>query len=166
MSHFYPPPMRGPAWYPPAGFGAPAWYPYTAAYALYPPAAMAPAGWYAVADRPPAPDPAPAEWMALVEPALNSVIPAIHGLLEISGLLLRHLPAAFDMTGSGPEEPAPDDPLTMRTGLGHIGLFGPAEPDVIDIEAARSDAALPPPEGNGRDGAGAADLSGEQTEQA
>lgn len=184
MSHFYPPPMPGPAWYSPAGLGVPAWSPppgpgapswrpypgalhglYPAAYVLYPVAGMAAAGGYAAPDWPRAADPAPVEWVALVEPALNSVIPAIQGLLEISGLLLGRLPA-FDAAGSGPGEAAPDDPLTLRTGLGHIGMFGPAGPDVIDIETARSDAALPPPEASSRDGADAGDLGGEQTEQA
>jgi len=104
-----------------------------------------------------------AEWMAVVEPALNSVIPAIHGLLHISGMLLRHLPSALDLPGSEQvsDEPAwlaPGDPPGVASGLGHAGMFGPAEPDVIDIEVA--DAGMWRPE------AGTGDPGGERTDGA
>lgn len=160
MSYFSPLPMgrppwpagRGPAapaWYPPPAMpGAPAWYPaarppWTPAGPGGPPAAFraawhpaaAPHGLYPAPGGGMGPEPARVEWMAVLEPAFSSVLPAIQGFLELSGLLFGHLPdlalRAAEVLGAAPGEPLPE-----RSGLGHIGLFGPAGPDVIDVQPA------------------------------
>lgn len=98
-----------PGWKAPSGWSAPpAWQ----ASGSYPSE-----GWSYV------PEPVVVEWAAILEPALDAVLPAIQGLLEISGQLLGSLPAAFDI------------PATS-SGLGHLGLFGAA--DAADPETGEN----------------------------
>ena len=99
------------------------------------PAPLRAAGLYVSPGWGPAPQPVVVEWMAVIEPALNSVVPAIQGLLQISGMLLRGLPIAIDLPGPEPAEAHPAEPSSMRSGLGHAGMFGPAEPraEVLDV---------------------------------
>lgn len=189
MSHFYPPPMGHPGWYPrgawyPTGAASPAgtWYP--AASAAPPPPWLAAAGPapYGVHVPPgwgSAPDPVVVEWMAVLEPALSSVIPAIQGLLQISGMLLRQLPDALDISPYTSETPAAlapgeravaapadpagaagGDPEALSFGMGHAGLFGPTGTDAVELGAA--DAGARP----GAAEADAGDPDGESTAQA
>ena len=67
------------------------------------------------------------EWTAFLGPALDAVLPAIQGLLEISGQLLGSLPAAFDVPTAG-------------SGLGHLGLFGAAEAGDPETDENRTEA--------------------------
>jgi len=70
-------------------------------------------------------EPVSLELMAIIEPALNSVLPAILGLLQISGMLLSQPPVGPDMPGPEPTELTPGEPSPISFGLGHLGLFGP-----------------------------------------
>jgi hypothetical protein len=63
--------------------------------------------------------------MAIIESSLSSVIPAILGLLQISGMLLSQPPMGPDMPGPEPTELTPGEPSPISFGMGHLGLFGP-----------------------------------------
>ena len=106
-----PPPTwpAGPGWgSPPAWSGGPGWG--------SPPPAWQASEPYSSAGWSYAPEPVVVEWAAILEPALDAVLPAIQGLIEISSQLLSGLPGAIDIPAAS-------------SGMGHLGLFGAAEAD-------------------------------------
>lgn|GEM_PF-3079521 len=129
MPYPYPPPGPRPwttyAGKPLTGWGAP---PPGWAAGPFP---MTPEPWYAPVAWQPyehhVPDPLVATWTAIIEPALENVLPAIHGLLQISGQLLGQLPTVLDIPGPETAEVTAEDAPIPSFGLGHVGLFGAAD---------------------------------------
>lgn len=119
------PPAGKPAqpWYPPGGMNQPGWPPpmWTA------PAGKGPVHPYGPTGPGYGGEPVSLELITVVEPALNSVLPALMGLLQISEMLLNLSPLGPDMPGPEPTELTPGEPSPLSFGMGHLGLFGTAE---------------------------------------